>query len=388
MMLFCIFKIVVREVRRIIRNRTLFVIMTISPFLLTAVFAGIYTGRIVTDIPIAAYDMDNTPLSRGIIRNMDAARSLSIESRVYSIDEIEREMRKGRIQGAVFIPGGIERDVKSGKQATVTVYKNTSNLIIGNLILKDAASVVSAVSGGVLAKKLVSQGKPEEAVRDAVQPIRVHFSPLYNPGYNYLNYLVPGLITAMLQIIIMLSAVFIINGEFEDNTIGELAVMGRRNVFIILTGKSIPYLAVFITTALLLQWIVFPVFSIPFSGSGMAASLLFILFICSSFFMGTLFSIIFRPLSFSIEAAIFFNTPVFIFSGYTFPVEAMPAVHQKVAQIFPYTYFIYGYFKTALMDAPFLHVLPEIRMLVFMILGFVSLSLLFLGIRIKRVNFH
>lgn len=82
----------------------------------------------------------------------------------------------------------------------------------------------------------------------------------------------------------------------------------------------------------------------------------------------------------AMEAAVFLTTPAFIFSGYTFPVEAMPAIHQYYAALLPSTHFITGFIKLYQMGAPAQTVSSEALAL----LGFTIIPLLLAGFFFRR----
>jgi len=56
---------------------------------------------------------------------------------------------------------------------------------------------------------------------------------------------------------------------------------------------------------------------------------------------------------FGVEIAIFLTTPGFLFSGYTFPLTAMPGIIATLGKIFPLTTYMSCFLKTAIMDAPY-----------------------------------
>lgn len=356
-------KIAVREIHRIGERKTLYFLTIYLPIALFILLGLTYINGVVRELPIVIYDADNSELSRMITRGADAASSMKIYKYVNSTDEIRKEFLQGRAQGAFYFPRGMESDLKSGKKATVVLFKNTTNLIIGNLIYKDGMTLIRTISGGVLLKKLKSRGFTESKAMTLVNPIRLDTHALYNPNYNYLSYLIPGLLTALLQMIIMIAGVLVISSEFTHNTFGELIRLSGNSVLRILIGKSIPHLLIHIATAIGILGIIFPLFSITINGSLPETLLMIILFIFASFFPAMLISSFFHEQLFATELALFINTPAFIFSGFTFPLWSMPAIHNYFAQIIPFTHFLTGFIKIYQMKTPFTYVLPEISKL-------------------------
>lgn len=377
-------KIFLRELKRIAGKKTNYLLSVILPVILFLVLALVYKNGVVRDLPVAVYDADNSTVSRMLTRSIDASSSMQVTEHIYSLNELKSEFLKGHIQGAFYFPENMERDLKKGKGSSMVIFKNTSSLIIGNMIYKDGLTIARTVSGGILLKKLRSKGLSEVQALNVISPVRIETQSLYNPNYNYLSYLIPGLLTALFQMIIMISSVLVISSEFADNTFHELIELSGNNTFTILAGKALPHLALHTVTALGLIGIIFPMFSIGINGSVLLTLAFIEYFILVSFFLGFLLSCSFHDQLFATEAALFINTPAFIFSGFTFPLWGMPALHNYFAQLIPYTHFLSGFLKIYQMGAPVKYAVPEfIRLSIFLLVSSAA-SFYILRFQIKR----
>ncbi|MGE5496900.1 MAG: ABC transporter permease [Syntrophothermus sp.] len=357
-------KIMLRETFRIAERKTLYSLIIVLPVLLFFIFALIYKSSVVRDLPVVIYDADNSELSRMLTRSADAASSMAVYKYVNSISDVKQEFLRGNAQGAFYFPKGLEADLKSGKKASVVLFKNTTNLIVGNLLYKDGVTVIRTISGGILLKKLKSRGLTEEKAMTIVNPIRLETHALFNPYYNYSNYIIPGLIMAVLQMIIMISGVLVISSEFSHNTFAELVQISGGSALRILCGKAVPHLLIHSATLFFVIGLIFPVFNIEIRGSVIFTMLFSLLFICAALFPALLISSFFHEQLLATEMAVFINTPSFIFSGFTFPLWSMPALHNYFSIIIPYTHFITGFLKIYQMQAPARYVIPEITALI------------------------
>jgi ABC-2 type transport system permease protein len=345
-------KIISREWQRILQQKTLYRILIPIPLLLFITLAGIYQQRVIVDLPIAVVDRDNSRLSRTLIRSLDATRSLKVRIHYQSVDDIREGILRGEIQGGVFIPADMESDIKHGKSVSVMVYKNTANLIIGNLILKDALTTIRTVSAGIQLKRQQAKGLPYDNALAQVNPIRLETSTLYNPAYNYINFLIPGLLAVMLQMIAVIAMVYSFAGEFKEGNWPTLLRLSRNSIWKVLVGKSLPHLMLNAITALALLGVLFPLFGVPLHGPFWLVYGFIILMLAAACAIGVMIAAIFKDLMLSSEAAVFLTTPAFIFSGYTFPVEAMPKLHQLYAGLLPSTHFMTGFIKLYQMGTP------------------------------------
>lgn len=348
-----------REFHRIVERKTLYLLSIILPIVIFTLFANIYKYELVRKVPIAICDQDRTPLSRLIIRSIESTSSMTNVSNCSSIDEVKELFMKGKIAGAFFIPPNMESDIKSNRQSAVIIYKGTHNLITGNYIYNDGVKIIKTVSSGVVLKKLKSAGFGQQQAMNYVNPIRVQAQILYNPNYSYESYLVPGMLTVTLQMIIMVVAALIISSEITHDTFKELAAAAKYRMFPVLIGKSVPHIIIHSSTALMILGIFFHVFNISISGSILYTTLFMLFFVITAFYYGFLISTIFADQQMATEAVLFINTPAFLFSGFTFPIWGMPMLHQIYSQTIPYTHFLTGFLKLYQMNTPLSYVKPE-----------------------------
>ncbi|RJP64547.1 MAG: ABC transporter permease [Ignavibacteriales bacterium] len=367
-----ILRVAKRELGRIAERRTLYMLSIFLPVILFLLIAVIYKNGMVRNLPVAIFDEDKSGTTRLLIRSIDATSSMDITKYVSSVEELKSEFRKGNIQGAFYFPKEFESELKKGKKTTVVIYKNTASLIIGNTIYKDGMTVVKTISGGALLKKLRSKGLTENKAMNYVNPIRIESQYLYNPNYNYEFYLIPSVIPALLQMIIIVAGVLLISSEFSHNTFNELVEVSGKSIFNIIVGKSLPHLAIHTCTILGIVGIIFPLFDVEVKGSIIVLIAFLIYFAAACFFIGLLISSVFHNQFFATELAVFLNAPAFMFSGYTFPLWGVPVLHNWFAQILPFTHFVTGYIKIYQMGAPVHYLIPEvIKLTLFIVLSLV-----------------
>ncbi len=352
-----------REFKRIAERKTLYLLSIIIPILVFAVYGTIYQQELIRELPISIVDNDHSPLSQKIIEMIEASPSMKIVKYSTSIEEIKRDFRNGTIHGAFYFPSTMEKAVKEGKYSSIVVYKNNSNLVIGNMITKESVTIIRMVSGGVLLKKLRSKGMNYDKSMNIINSIKIETNPLYNPNYSYANYLVPGLIAFTFQLLIMLGAVIVISSEFTHDTFDELVQLANGNILAIMLGKAIPHFIIHATTALMIIGMVFPFFNYKIEGSILLLIGFFFLFIAASLMLGLAISSFIHDQLFATEIAVFINTPAFIFSGFTFPLWAMPFIHSMFAQVLPFTHFLKGFLKIYQMNSPLEYILHEIGVL-------------------------
>lgn len=376
-------KVAYRELGMSYRNPSVRNLMLFVPVVVFIILAFIYVEGALRKVPVAVYDQDNSKLSRTLVDFISSSPSMEITWYLSSEDDLEDFFLNHKEHAVFRIPHGMENDVMKGKNTRVTAYTNSSNIVFGNILLREAYTIVGTLSAGVTIKRLVASGLTEEQAMNLAVPINVKAKPLFNPIYNYLYYLVPGLLTVLLQMIVFFVATRSINIEYNSGTFRRLIELSNGKAINILIGKSLIYLAFGLAISLFIG-LIFVAFGIPFKDKELELLVLFSVFIMSNIALGMMLSATLDDELLALDIAFFYNSPAFVFSGFTFPMFGMPFFDSIYAQFIPYTHFLYGFFKVYQIGAPFSFIRPEvIALIVFMLTGFVT-TWVALKIRIKQ----
>ncbi|MFK5855040.1 MAG: ABC transporter permease [Bacteroidota bacterium] len=372
-----------REVRIAGRNPSVRNLMLIIPVIVFILLAFIYIEGALRKIPVAVLDEDNTKLSRTIVDFINSSAAMEVTYYLSSEDKLETFFLKHDEHAVFRIPHGMERDVMRGKNTVIQALTNSSNIIYGNVLLREAYTIVGTVSAGVTIKKLVANGLTERQALNLAMPIVVSSKPLFNPIYNYMYYLVPGLMMVLLQMIVFFISTRSINSEFNNGTFDDLVVVSNNSAFNIIVGKSLVYFLLSMGIAMFIA-LIFLAFGIPFKDRAVEVLVLVSVFILSNMALGQMLSATIDDEMLALDIAFFYNSPAFVFSGFTFPIFGMPFFDTLYAQFIPYTHFLYAFFKVYQIGVPFSYISSEILiLLLFIFVGFIT-AFVALRIRIKQ----
>lgn len=351
-----------REWRYMLKNKRLLLILIGIPILYITLFGTLYSEHIVNHISLGVLDMDKTALSRTVIQAFSDSDRFDYTTELTSQKDMENAMREGKIFAAIVIPPDFEKDIKRGIGSQVMVVANGANMIIGNAVTLSASEIVQTLSAGMLIKKMEATGLSESAASALIQPISYRLRLWYNPTFNYNNFLLLGLMTTVIQQVALLYIAVSIIREKEQDTLGELKE-NSKSPFVIAAGKMLPYFIVnFLTLNILLLEGIY-VFKIPLYGNYMYILLLTAAFLICILSLGILLSSICRTELEATQISMLVAVPSFLFSGYTWPIMAMPLVAKIVARLLPLTYYSDNVRKIFLMDVEFKTILPDLMVL-------------------------
>jgi ABC-2 type transport system permease protein len=334
-----------REVRGILGRKSYLFLFTVWPLLLALILGGIYARGVVTKMPVAVADNDRSMLSRTLVRYVDTCRSFRVAYRVETKEELETLMARDKVVAGIYIPREFERRVKRGESQVVTAFINGTNLMTANLTLSDLRYAVGTIAAGVNIKYLRKMGSQRERALALQSPVKSELSKLYNPGYNYLNYLGPGLWLAVFQQVIMLYGALMITQELDKKTFGELARVAQYRLIPLVAGKIAPYLVLSLVLMELLYRCLFPLFHLEIKAPLALVVPFSLLFSLSAISLGFFLSAMLRNRSDALKGMLILATPAFLVSGYTWPIHLMPVYLQGIVYILPLTSFLEGFRK-------------------------------------------
>ncbi|MBS1549633.1 MAG: ABC transporter permease [Bacteroidetes bacterium] len=378
-----LFSIIWREWKRLFSLPVFYIVGIIIPPILFLFYAYLYQNKFAEDLPVAVWNEDQSEVSRKLVDMMDASKSIKITEFAHSEADIKNLILSNQVMGAVYIPKNLEADIKNNKAATIVVYTNASSLVASKMIYKDAAGVIIKGGLAVVLQKLTKQGMPIQQASALVQPIKLNTYTLYNPDYNYQEYLTPGLISVGIQMAFIVIAVLLLNWELKTQTLQELLVLSRFSASNIVIGKLIALLTLSWVHFAMIQWIVFPLFDLEKAGTTWNFFLLYNGLVTACIGFGMLVSAIFDDVMLCADVALFFTSPAFVFSGFTFPRIAMPWYDQYYAAIMPYTYFLDGFLKGYFMHLSPSYFSKELGILALMTAVFISLTVV---VYQKKIN--
>ena len=184
-----------------------------------------------------------------------------------------------------------------------------------------------------------------------MEPWSLENKVLYNPKTRFIDYVVPGIIGLILQLLTVTLMACTIARERESGTLYQLLVTSLQRGEIVI-GKILPYLAVSIVLIAMITLVAAWHFDVRFYGLPVLA-LICLLFLLCSLGLGLLISTFSRSQTQAIQFSVFFLLPVFVLSGAFAPLEQLPRLIRYVSELFPLTHFCRAFRRVNMYHAGF-----------------------------------
>ena len=302
-------------------------ILFVVPLCAGAALGYEMSGNRIDSIPTAVIDHDNSEFSRELLNYIGQSDIFNVTYSASTDSEIEQLIFEGKIYVGVIIPEGMYQGMLAGNAPEAMVVYDGAYMIVAAGARAAMSEIIQTVRAGYLLK--VYEGKlgiSEAEALKMLKPYEPVYRILYNPARDYRNFFLPGLITAIIQVGIVIVG---LERAKEENLCGF-----KRDAVKILETGLIGSLSIAVNMAAQ-----FCFFGMPFRGSVLAFAVLTLLFsLCMAAF-GYLFGKAIPDKLLSTQIACLFVLPAAILGGYTYPLMAMPDFFHILRMIIPLSYY-------------------------------------------------
>jgi ribosome-dependent ATPase len=282
----------------------------------------------VEHIGTAYFNEDRGPLALRALDALRASREFDLVYQTHSRADLERLIVGGKVRVAIDIPPNFSADVRAGTPAQIQVLIDGSDSNIAQQAFASSGAIGQALSAQL--------GAPAR-----LAPLLVEVRPrmLFNPSLRSANFLVPGLIGIILQIITIFLMALSISGERERGTLDQLLVTPIGSTGLML-GKIAPYAVIgfvdFLGALIAMRYI----FGVPIAGSLTLLLVLAAGFLVAALGLGLLVSSAAQNQMQAILFTFASTMPSILLSGFFFERDLMPPVMQWLGYAIPLTYFL------------------------------------------------
>jgi len=325
----------VKELHHITRDPLSLAMALAVPVMMLVLF-GFALSLDVDRIATLIYDQSKTEASRDLIRQFQASRYFDIMGFVDGYPAIERGIDAGNALIGVVIPLDYSRKAGLGGNAPVQILLDGSDSNTASIALGYAESVTQAYS-----LQLRSRTQNRRAGGGAsVPPVEARTRVWYNSSLESKNYVVPGLIAVILQIIAALLTSLTIAREWEMGTMEQILSTPLRPAEMVL-GKMFAYFVVGIADSIIAVLVGVFIFHVPLRGSLPLLALSTCIFLFGALFWGIFISAAARNQLQAYQMGLLSSfLPAFLLSGFIYSIETMPKPIQAITYLVPSRYFV------------------------------------------------
>ena len=325
------------ESLHIFKDKIILLLILLVPALYTLLFGAVYFSAVLTGIPLAVVDLDRSGLSREVIAAFSNSPKFKVTGENSTYEELREGMKTGAVRAGVVLPEDFEKKALRQRGTEVLVVYDASNLVWGYNARKYALEVINHFSAGRTAAYLAGLGMTAREIENVLDTVSCNLDVWYNPTYSYTTYLFLGLVMMIIHQICLLGVSLTITREKDRNSWVQYlgAALPRWKIFL---GKCLPYLVTNLFNYVLLFWLSTQLLNVKTGGStGLIVLLGFfysVIITAAGFYFSAL-----APNSLQVTRYVMLlSVPLFIISGYTWPMTHIPGLVEGPARLLPYTW--------------------------------------------------
>ncbi|KFZ37837.1 ABC transporter [Shewanella mangrovi] len=190
---------IVTDLLAIVRDKAIALTLFGGVLFYSVLYPLPYIHQVATEQAVVVVDLDNSSLSRQMIRYADANAQVAIVARANSVTEAKAMIDRDEAKGILLIPEGFRRDLLRGKQVTLGFAGDASYFLIYSAVVRGLTTAGLDVSGQIQLQGLLAHGVLPAAAAKQVAPIALNDVPVFNQGLGYPGYVVPGLFLLILH---------------------------------------------------------------------------------------------------------------------------------------------------------------------------------------------
>jgi ABC-2 type transport system permease protein len=349
-----------KEFLHIYRDRRVLLLVLTLPPLFTLLFGHAFETGELTGVRSLLVDRDNTPRAQEFIDIISKNKTFQWRRGSSEIKN-ESDLLGHGVKATLVIPAEWNQSLENGDPKPLLLYLDASDIntadavegsvrqSLGDFQLKQRDRMIETLPEEVfeLGKQLPVQIRKRFV--SMMEMWSVDRKLLYNPKSRVIDYVVPGIIGLILQLLTVTLMACTIARERESGTLYQLMVTSLRRREIVI-GKMLPYLVVSAFLVLVIMVVSGWHFGVAFH-QWPALAVVCLLFLLCSLGLGLLISAFSRTQTQAIQFSVFFLLPVFVLSGAFAPLEQLPMAVRFVSEFFPLTHFCRAFRLVNMYDA-------------------------------------
>ncbi len=310
----------------------------IVPPLIQLLLFGYAATFEVYHVSTAVLDLDHSQESRALVDRFTASNRFDIVRRAQTQEEVDGMIDRSDAAVALVIHAGFANLLRKGQGAPVQVLVDGTNSNTALIALGYVNTIAGEFAQDYVGD-LVQRTQGIKGLQQAQVQVRLEQRPWFNPNFNGRWFFVPGVIATITLVMVVNLTAFAVVREREVGTLEQIMVSPIRPAEFIL-GKTVPYFVVGLGLAGLVTIAGILWFEVPFVGNPLVFIFGTMLYLLSLLALGLLISTVCSTQQQAFATNFFVLNPLFILSGFSFPIVSMPQVLQWFTYVNPLRYFL------------------------------------------------
>lgn len=339
------FKVYCREFKMVTHDVGIILFFMFLPLAYPIIYSLIYNPELVKEVQMVVVDHDRTPLSRELVRKMDACDQADVIGYAADLNEAKHAVNSHKAYAILEIPEGFERNNGRNESSNAVMYCEMSLLLRYRGFLVAATNVMEDFSSELMTAKIDEIAPLAETVMTG-DPLPIHNVSMGNIRNGFDSFIMPGVLILILQQCIVLAVGMAGGAQRESMRLtGYCSDNLAPSTLLTMVAQMLCYLTILVIPIIFMLHYVPLIFRFPMAGNTLEIFSFILPMVIASFGMGFAFQSVVteRESVFILWVA---TSLVFLFlSGLIWPLYDMLPVWRWLASICPSTWGVEGFIK-------------------------------------------
>ncbi len=347
-----IFNIALRELNILRKNPIYVFCMVVFPLATMFFFTTMLDQGQPKDLPVGVVDMDDSSMSRSLVRNLDGMQTSHVAYHFASVTEARNAMQENKIYGYLYIPKGTMAKLLASRRPKISYYYTMTCLTAGTMVMKDLKTIGMLGSAAVGQATLSAKGATSEQIQTALQPVTIDAHQIANPEGSYNYSLTTVFVPGVMMLFMALLSAYSLGMELKFDTGKEWLAKANGNIVVAIIGKYLIHALMFLLVIFFYQYYIYHALHFPRFSGVWSLVRLSLLEVASSLGFGIFAFGLMPSLRMSMSICSLWSVLSFSMCGSAFPVIGMDPPLQSLSWLFPLRHYFMLYQVTVLNGYP------------------------------------
>lgn len=310
------------------------------PLLLFILISSNFSEGTLLDLPVSVIDNDRSPLSKTLIRKLDAGSHAQISAYEGGLPEAQKRLRSAQDYALLYIPVHFESDVLAGKQPSVVMYYNALFYGAGLYSTQDFSGLITELNTRYRSIMAETVGKQPPQLAS----VTLNYGSLFNASGSFIYYQQFAATIHLLQLFAVTCMIYVLNQR--------QTLMQARPFGLAVIGKLAPYTLSYTTLLMAEIALLVFVFDARVSGNPLFMMLIAFFYVIAAQSIGILLFTFTKSVITAYTLIGILVSIAMTFSGLAVPELSMPLPAQIISNIEPLTHALYAMFDVFLRQVP------------------------------------
>jgi ABC-2 type transport system permease protein len=328
-------QMLIKEFIQVFRDKRARAVLIGPPIIQMVIFGYAATFEI-HHVQTAVVDLDHSQASRELISRFTSSPYFDVHEQLANSRQLRDAIDRGDAIIGLEINAGFAQKLLSGQTAPLQVIVDATN---SNTALIASSYVTQIALGFARDYQRDRLYRIAPQMIEQLPSVQLQQRPWYNTELRSRWFFVPGVIGSLTLVLVITLTAFAVVREREIGTLEQIMVTPIRPAEFIL-GKTLPFFLIGLFDVSLIALVGTLWFQVPFRGHIVVLLAGSVLFLLCMLGVGLLISTVSSTQQQAMVTAFFFIMPAIVFSGFAFPISAMPLWLQYCTYLSPLRYFL------------------------------------------------